>query len=128
MRMHEKREFVRWRIQRPVRFKLANCPQDERKGRLRDISFAGAQLSLSENLRLNDSLDMQMEIPDEQNSIHCQAKVVWQKSAPDENLSPFICGLRFTELFNEDKDRIFQYVRKAAPEAVWERWWEEIRA
>lgn len=127
MRMHEKREFVRWRIQRPARFKLANGPQDERKGQLRDISFAGAQLSLSENLRLNDSLDMQMEIPDEQNSIHCQAKVVWQRSAPDESLSPFICGLRFTELLNEDKDRIFQYVRKAAPEAVWERWWEEIK-
>jgi len=128
MRMQEKREFVRWRIGNPAWFKLLDEPQEEKKAALRDISFAGAQLFLSENLRLNDKLDMCLDIPDEQNSVHCQAKVVWQKSASEETAFwPFICGLRFTELLDEDRDRIFQYVRKAAPESVWERWWEEIK-
>ncbi len=127
MRMHEKREFVRWRIKSPARFKLADNPQDERRAQLRDISISGAQLSLSENLRLNDRLDMQLDIPDETNPIHCQAKVVWQRSAPKEGLAPFVCGLRWTELRDEDKDSIFQYARSAAPEASWDRWWEQIK-
>lgn len=113
MRMQENRRFVRWQVARPARFRLARDSEkgEEHTALLRDISFAGAKLALSENLRLNDKLDMALEIPDEHNPVHCQAKIVWQKAAEDASSAPFVCGLYFTQIKSRDKDKIFQYVR-----------------
>ena len=113
MRMQENRRFVRWEVARPARFRLARQEHEgeEQIALLKDVSFSGAKLALSESLRLNDTLDMEMEIPDEHNPVHCQAKVVWQKAVDEAGAAPFACGLYFTQIKSRDKDKIFQYVR-----------------
>lgn len=113
MRMQENRRFIRWQVARPARFRLARQEQEagEQMALLKDVSFSGAKLSLSESLRLNDTLDMAMEIPDEHNPVHCQARVVWQKAIDEAGAAPFVCGLYFTQIRSRDKDKIFQYVR-----------------
>ena len=113
MRMQENRRFVRWEVARPARFRLGRQEHEgeEQIALLKDVSFSGAKLALSESLRLNDALDMEMEIPDEHNPVHCQAKVVWQKSVDEAGAAPFACGLYFTQIKSRDKDKIFQYVR-----------------
>lgn len=113
MRMQENRRFVRWEVARPARFRLTRQEHEgeEQIALLKDVSFSGAKLALSESLRLNDALDMEMEIPDEHNPVHCQAKVVWQKSVDEAGAAPFACGLYFTQIKSRDKDKIFQYVR-----------------
>ncbi|TAN63092.1 PilZ domain-containing protein [bacterium] len=113
MRMQENRRFVRWEVTRPARFRLSRQEHEgeEQIALLKDVSFSGAKLALSESLRLNDTLDMEMEIPDEHNPVHCQAKVVWQKSVDEAGAAPFACGLYFTQIKSRDKDKIFQYVR-----------------
>lgn len=113
MRMQENRRFVRWEVARPARFRLARQEHEgeEQIALLKDVSFSGAKLALSESLRLSDTLDMEMEIPDEHNPVHCQAKVVWQKSVDEAGAAPFACGLYFTQIKSRDKDKIFQYVR-----------------
>lgn len=112
MRMQENRRFIRWQVARPARFRLARQEEEEEQmALLKDISFSGAKLSLSESLRLNDTLDMDLEIPDEHNPVHCQARVVWQKAIDEAGAAPFVCGLYFTQIKSRDKDKIFQYVR-----------------
>ena len=128
MRMQENRKYVRWKLSRPARFRLVGEEQEEEKLALtRDVSFAGAQLSLFENLHLNDKLDMYLEIPDEDDSLRCQGKVVWQKSVTEEGPPHFICGLSFTQLKDKDKDKIFQYVRSCLPGELKEKWWEGVK-
>lgn len=128
MPIPEKRNFVRWKVRRPARFKVLNQQeQEEEIGLLRDISFSGAQCSLLRNLRLNDKLDMSLEIPDEQNPICCQAKVVWQDLLEEEDRQHFVCGLSFLNLKDQDKEKIFQYVWNSAPGGLKKQWSGEER-
>ena len=131
MRMHmqENRKFVRWNIKNPMRFKVAGGQEegDEKMALLKDISFAGAQFSVSESLRLNDKVDMVMEIPDEGNPINCQGKIIWQKAAEEGGSPHFVCGLRFTQLKDHDKEKIFQFISHASSKDLWNKWWEEIK-
>ena len=84
---------------------------EEKTGWLKDISFAGAQLSLAESLHLNNKLDMDVEIPENSPPMHCQAKVIWQRASAENNSSrPFVCGLSFTKFKDSDKERIFKYI------------------
>ncbi len=113
MRMQEKRRYIRWQVNSPACFRLVRDTgySDERAARLQDISFAGAQISFSENLRLNDKLEISIAIPDEGAPLHCQAKVVWQRAVEGVGARPFVCGLYFTQIKSRDRDKLFQYVR-----------------
>ena len=129
MRMEENRKYARWKIRKPLRFRLSDESQEEEEkiAMLRDISFAGAQFSLLESLRLNDKLNLALEIPDEANPINCQGKVVWQKSIEESDQPPFICGLLFTLLGDQDKEKIFQYIHSSSHKELWNKWWEGIK-
>lgn len=130
MRMQENRKSVRWLVKSPTRFKVLGQKEgagQERMALLRDISFVGAQFSVAESLRLNDKLDMVMEMPDENNLINCQGKVVWQKSAEEGGSPHFICGLSFTQIKDNDREKIFQYVRNYASKDLWNKWWKDIK-
>lgn len=128
MRIEENRKFARWNISRPVRFSLAGKDNEEEKmALLKDISFAGARMSLFESLRLNDKLDMFLEIPDEEHAIHCEGKVVWQKSPEDMSSPPFACGLSFTKIKDQDKEKMFKYMSQNAADEVKKKWWEGVK-
>lgn len=118
----ERRRMVRWQIQRPVRFKLPD-QEEENMAVLKDVSFTGAKISLMENLRLSEILDMVMEIPDEENPIFCKGKVVWQGHASEAGKPHFFCGLSFTQIKDADKEKMFNYVWKTAPEELRRQWW-----
>ncbi len=123
----EKRSFVRWRIQRPVRYKVASPKNDEAEEKmalLRDISFSGAQISLLENVRLNENMDLLLEITGEENPIPCQGKIVWQDFLQEQDKRHFICGVTFTKLEDRDKEKIFKCVWNSAPDELKRRWWE----
>jgi len=122
-RTQEKRNFVRWRLQKPARYKLPN-QEEERMALLRDISFLGAQISILENLRLNEKLDMLLEIPDEENAISCQAKIVWQDFVEESGKRHFVCGVSFTRIEDKDKEKIFKYVWSTTPDEIRKRWWD----
>ena len=130
MRMQENRKFVRWDVKSPMRLKVPGSKEtdaQERMALLRDISFAGAQFSVSESLRLNDKLEMFIEMPNEDNLINCQGKIVWQKSAEEGGSPHFICGLLFTQLQDPDREKIFYYVRNVNDKALWNKWWNDIK-
>lgn len=128
MRIEENRKFARWNTSRPVRFSLVGKDNEEEKmALLKDISFAGARMSLFESLRLNDKLDMFLEIPDEEHAIHCEGKVVWQKSVEDAGAAPFACGLSFTRIKDQDKEKMFRYMSQNSPEEVKKKWWEGVK-
>ncbi len=118
----EKRRIIRWKVQRPMRFKLPD-QEEEKIALLRDISFFGAQASLLESLRLQDKLNLVLEIPDEQDTISCEGKVVWQKAIEEEGKHHFICGLSFTKIADHDKDKIFRHIWQTSPEDLKHRWY-----
>ena len=116
MRMQENRKFVRWQVQGPARLTLyGRDGEEERMALLRDISFAGAQFSISESLRLNDKIGMALEITNEGNPVCCQGKVVWQRSIEEGGSPHFVCGILFTQLNDQDKEKIFKYAGNSAP-------------
>lgn len=126
MRMQENRKHIRWNIKSPLRLKIPEH-EEEKMALLRDISFAGAQFSITESLRLNDKMGLVIEIPDENDPINCEGKVVWQKSAEEGAPPHFICGLLFTQLKDNDREKIFQHVRNFSSKDLWNKWWEGIK-
>ena len=128
MRMQEKRSFIRWKAQSLARFKLVDHEGAvEKIASLRDISFSGAQISLEDRLRLDDKLNMALEIPDAQDPIICQGKVVWQNSVDEAGRSRSVCGLFFVRLKDQDKEKIFRYVWDSASEEMRRKWWDGVK-
>ena len=126
MRMQENRKYIRWNVKSPMRLRVSEH-KEERPALLRDISFAGAQFSISESLRLNDKMAVMIEIPDENNPINCEGKIVWQRAAEEGGSPHFICGLLFTQLKENDREKIFQYARDFSSKELWNKWWEGIK-
>ena len=96
--IQERRTFERFPARFPVKFK------DAREGFgtnvfLRDASAEGARLTTQEHLFLNDSVSLEVQLPDGKGPLTLKGQVMWTK-----NKEPNIwdVGLRFhkTDLMN----------------------------
>ena len=128
--MQENRKHIRWPLSGRARFKLQNGLEPESLDRLallKDISFAGAKIALADSLHLNARLDLAIEMSRLESPMQCEAKVVWQSSAGEDQDMPFVCGVSFTKLKDSDKERIFQSVHLFASENLKNKWWNGIK-
>lgn len=124
--MQEKRRYVRWRVKSPLRYKIQGSDL-ECEGLTKDISNGGAGIFISEELVLNSLLDLTLEIPDKFRPISTQGKIIWQKKLEIEDTFPFATGIQFSQLKDEDKEKIFLYVRENLSEELRQRWWQGLK-
>lgn len=102
--MSERRSCIRWQIDRQAQVKLEAAPSSV-ACIIHDINFKGARISLKEELPLDKSLKLNIDLSREFSSFELEAWVAWHKTIDGYNLY----GLYFTkikDLDNRDSDHL----------------------
>ncbi|MFH1397158.1 MAG: PilZ domain-containing protein [Candidatus Omnitrophota bacterium] len=118
----EQRKITRWLISRPIKIKLAG-EGDFVDGRLIDVNFKGLQLSLGPKVIEKDQfLNLNILLADDF-TLDIETWVVWHRVIDSRNYY----GFYFIKIKDSDKDKLFKYVFKSAPQEVNKRWWEGLK-
>lgn len=121
----ERREFVRVKLDVPVRFKfltktIADPELDKiYEGVTQNLSGGGLLLHgklpklewIPELLMQKMVIGIQMELPTEAEPIKALTRVTWIETI-DENTNRCAIGLKFKEITLSDKDKIFNFIIK----------------
>lgn len=124
--MQERRRYVRWSVTSPLRYKIQGSNL-ESMGLTKDISMGGIGAFILEELPQGSILDLILEIPDELRPIKTEGKLIWKKQIQREKREQFITGVFFTRLKDEDKEKIYRYVRENLSNEITKRWWQGLK-
>lgn len=118
----ERREFVRVRVEIPVRYRfLSHDPSfdnsEPRPGVTTNLSGGGLLLAVNipdPNLipgLLTEKifLGVEMDLPGQSSPVRALTRAAWVESVESEP-GKYLVGLRFKEITREDQDRIFQFI------------------
>lgn len=119
--MQDRRRFVRWQIDKPAKVKLEGA-QVFSDCMVKDINLKGLQIAWGLKLQKDTFVKLSVILSDEW-ALNVEVWVVWQKSIEGYN----IYGLYFSKIFDSDKEKIYQFVRKYFPEQINKQWWQETR-
>ena len=122
----ERREFVRIRIEIPVRYKFLCKTRTDKElehiyeGSTSNISGGGLLLLgkipvlgwIPELLMQKIVVGCNIMLPDFDQPIKVLTRVAWIETVDEQTLRCAV-GLRFKEVTNEDRDRLFHFVIKA---------------
>jgi len=118
--MAERRQLTRWQINRQAKAKLesaeafADCM-------VNDINFKGLKVSLGPRLEPDKFLRMNMTLADDC-CLDIECWVVWHKKVMETN----VYGLYFSKIKDNDKERIYQFMRRYYPQEINKQWWKGL--
>lgn len=104
--LEDHRLFERFSARFPAKFKDT---RDEfgRSVFLRDASAQGAKLTSKERLYLNDSVSLEVQLPDNPNTMTLRGMVVWAKN---KELNEWDIGLKFHKVNLLHMARLYKFV------------------
>ena len=114
--MKENRKFIRLQAPIEVIYKLIkkNKRQKSSNSLVKNISGGGIKIMANEELRNGDLLDLQIQVPHLEESIHAVGEVAWFKHSrvKDRERDREIkeAGVRFRDIDPKDLHRILEYV------------------
>ncbi len=120
--MQTPRRFNRWQIDRIAKVKLegaeafADCL-------VKDISFMGLKISLALKLPKDAFLKLKVVLSEE-TIFDLEVWVVWHKGIDGYH----IYGFYFSKIKDQDKDKIYQFMRKFYPQQLAQQWWPDVAA
>lgn len=117
--MMERRNFVRWQIDRQVSTKLEGA-EKPLTVKIRDINLKGARISLKQRLPPDASIRLNLPLS-EGFVLDVDALIAWHKIVNEENMY----GISFSRIRDNDKEKIFQFVRQEFPREIERHWWKE---
>ncbi|MBU1727241.1 MAG: PilZ domain-containing protein [Candidatus Omnitrophica bacterium] len=115
--MQIQRRFNRWQVDYKTRVRL-NEASDFVECAINDISYMGARICVPVKLPRDTFIELHFELSAEF-VLDVEAWVVWQRAVDGHN----IYGLYFTRVKDTDKEKIYQFVRKHAPQEIGTKWW-----
>ena len=110
--MKENRKYIR--LQAPIGISYTSIKKHKKPGATRslvkDISGGGLRIMAKEELMSGELLEMEIQIPHLQDSIHAIGEVVWYFSWKEKERETREAGVRFRDIEPEDLHRILEYV------------------
>lgn len=96
-------------------------------GETTNIGKAGAYIRCSEPLRLNETFDINIYVPNSDRLLKAEAEVVWSNMyGPDDKATPRGMGVRFTNIAKEDQDFIAELLYEHSLENVATRYLQTL--
>jgi hypothetical protein len=103
-------QVVKAKLKLPVSIKANGSSSD---GVTLNLSTNGAYIKCAKPLRLNDILDMTLQVPNSDDSIEVEVEVVLSNIyGPDDDISPRGMIVRFLDLADEDRRIIAKAIFK----------------
>jgi hypothetical protein len=116
--MDERRQLPRFSINRKVRVSLPQA-EDINRCVIEDIHLKGMCVSFKRQLPTQGSLKMSFTIGEYFEPINIEAMIPWSK----EDQGRYFYGLSFTQINDNDKDRIYKYLNAIHFDQFKDKWW-----
>ncbi len=120
--MTERRQLNRWQVDKEAKVKLEGA-EAPASCSLKDINLKGAQISLAMKLPRDAFLKLNLVLTADF-ILNVEVWVVWHKGIDGYN----IYGFYFSKIEDQDKDKIYQFIRKFYPQQLAQQWWPEVAA
>ena len=108
-RVDEHRIYVRSNLSTMIIYKMQSKPDEEKRCISVDISPTGMKVFARELIKSDEILELSFTLPEDENPIEVQGKVMWIKDR-EENFSE--CGIEFTSIDDESISKINSYVKQ----------------
>ena len=110
--MRENRKFIRLQAPIGVVYKLIkkNKRQKLSNSLVKNISGGGIKIMAKDDLRNGDLLDLQIQVPHLEESIHAVGEVAWFEYSKVKDRDIKEAGVRFRDIDPKDLHRILEYV------------------
>lgn len=107
--MIERRKYVRLQAHLGVRYRIAaGVASPGGRTLVRNLSGGGLCISVPDDLREGDLLQVQLEVPHLERPVHAVAEVVWiVRQAAGRNNE---VGLKFRDITDQDLHHVLEYV------------------
>ena len=104
----ERRQYLR--VQTPINIRVIGKEDAVKQAETKDISPLGLRFeSKEDNLKINDVVELKIEIPNALSPVHAKAKVVWKKSLSTQDGAPLDIGCEFTNIEEDNKNTFLRY-------------------
>lgn len=116
--MDERRQLPRWEVKKeakvwiPLMQGFSHCT-------IEDLHLKGMCVSFNKRLPQDKAVRMSFTLGDSFDFIKVEAEIPWAK----EGNGRHVYGLSFTQIAEEDKDRIYQYIQSNCYDQVRNKWW-----
>ncbi|MCX5696799.1 MAG: PilZ domain-containing protein [Candidatus Omnitrophica bacterium] len=121
MRGQIRRRFIRWRVGHEIKLSVEDSPVPV-SCQLDDISLKGIRLSLGIELKENRAVRLRFEFSEEF-ILDVEAWVAWHKM--EGGFHSY--GLYFTRVTDQQKEKIYQFIRRYFSEEITRRWHDETQ-
>lgn len=118
--MQDRRNATRWQISWKAKIKLegeeslANCV-------ISDINFKGLNLICSLKLQPDTFIKLDLNLCEDCVLTDAEVWISWHRCVGEQN----IYGLYFNKLRDDDKERLFNFIRDRFPKVLHNQWWPE---
>jgi c-di-GMP-binding flagellar brake protein YcgR len=110
--MEERRKYIRLIESLKIIYTIVDPPPPLKKGCLsEDIGGGGLRFSIEHRLSKQDTLDLEIWLPRQTQSIRAIGKVVWVSQTSDVRFK-YAVGIQFIEIDPFERGKILNYVRK----------------
>lgn len=116
--MKSRRQVIRWQIDTQVKVKLED-KENFVSCAINDISLKGLRICLIEKLPRDSFFRLSIILSDEF-TLNIEGWVTWHKIVDGHN----IYGIYFTKIRDNDKEKIYRFIRSILPEQINRRWWD----
>ena len=115
----DRRYFPRWEVDNKIIYKMEDKPESY-ECHSRDINSSGACIRTSENLPLQQRLDLTIHLAKNIDPVEVRGLVVWK--APREGENWF--GIKFDRVNDKTNDLIFKYAFEYKRQEVMKNWFK----
>jgi len=120
MIQQDRRQLVRWQLdwQAKIRQEGQDMPVD---CQIQDLNLKGCKLVVGSALAKDKYVRINLSFSDEF-TFSLEAWVVWHK----EQARHAMHGVYFTKMKDEDREKIYEFLRRSFPEKLKQQWWRGL--
>ena len=117
--MDERRQLPRWEIKKEAKVWVQGELTNDRHCIIEDMHLKGMCVSLDKQLPQGQPVRMSFAIGDDFDPVKIEAEMPWVR----EDHGRYVYGLLFTQVTEDGKDRIDQYINTNCYDQVKNKWW-----
>lgn len=118
--MSERRQYVRWQINRQAQCTLEGAVRPA-ECTVHDISFRGVRMSIAQKLPRDTAVRMKLVLCEEFGCLEIEMWLIWHRSVMDSN----VYGAQFVKIKDSDKETIYKFLSKYHSRDIMRKWWNK---
>jgi len=103
----ERRKYLR--LEAPVNLRIITEDGCMERPKVKNVSPLGIGFESNKELKDNEKLELTLELPNTQNPVHIEGRVVWHKKISLEDNAPLDVGCEFVKIEEDNKNTFLRF-------------------